>query len=491
VFNFPPLSHPERSRRVERAVARVHARDAVNTDAHLGAATVVNASPLLLVTAGHVAPTSTVRVSFPHLGDGRLYAARVIDRADGRDGDATPPGERRDFAVLAIDNPPEAGIDALEVWLEEIDAEELHDFAAFGRNAPSLLWGGGRLTPSGSCAWRLRETAFNGDSGGAAVSQSGLLVGVVLDGREGGRFSDGAMGQATVLPLDCVETTLLRALDRAAPAGKVNVLAAERALLMGKLRPPPSAGWIDNLHYARGLRDLLADTALLKETKARGTLKCPLFKSVFERKLGWDLAARLVELASVSAKEAGDIFKALGDEARAEGREGAKRVYEAAALAYSRFVASRISGTAPPFRSADVSQALVGRAQSLLEIAAITGDDRAHAAAVSAAAQAASVAPPGALKGSALATLGTSAFRMEDYQTAIEAYSEASRNGFKPIWVEQDYAEAFRRRDNIVRPESAGDFEALGAYPGLSESKLRMLAVHPNKADKGTTGAIR
>src|SRR6478752_2399389 len=79
-FNFGPLGNEARTRRVERALARVYAPDATATARHHGAATVVHMKPMLLVTASHVVQGETAKISFPNLGKD-FYGARVIARA--------------------------------------------------------------------------------------------------------------------------------------------------------------------------------------------------------------------------------------------------------------------------------------------------------------------------------------------------------------------------------------------------------------------------
>ena len=255
-YNFNAVNPPDRSRTTKRALARVYAATATPSSNHEGAATVIRTQPMLLVTAGHVAPQESAQVSFPNLDPKRLYSAKVIARPTKPAGTRVV-AEPADFAVLHVENPPAGGVSALETWLDEVNSEIHHDFAGYARDSPDPVLGGGQLSHHSDCAWRLRETTFNGDSGGAVVSESGLLVGIVIDGREGGRFSGGAMGQATVLPLSCVRDTVLSALDNVLPVSAANILDVERSVLVQQLRPPPTSGWIDNAGLARGLRDLL------------------------------------------------------------------------------------------------------------------------------------------------------------------------------------------------------------------------------------------
>ena len=479
-FAFSPLGIPDRTRHVERALARVYAPDATTTDHHEGAATVIHIDPMLLVTAGHVVKGNLAKINFPKLGND-FYEATVIARSNPS---ALPPqtqqkAENYDFAVLLVEHPPKAGVEALETWFDEIDEEKTHDFVGFARDMPTPLWGrNGALAPNTECAWRLRETTFNGDSGGAAISQDGLLVGIILDGREGGQFDGGAMGQATVLPLNCVRNTILSALDRAEPTKGSNVLDAERPVLMQELQPPASAGWIDNLGFARGLRDLMADPRLLRKLRSQDAIDCPLFRSTIQRKLGYETAVQLIKFVSQNLNDAGDALKRIGNEQKTENPTLAKRLFASAATSYSEFIstyATAVAGGSP--LSPELAKAAFGRAEVLASLAKLTGDTTTQTAAVAAAAYAVGAVSHGHQRGAAYAILGNSAFEAGDYQTAIEAFSSAAKSGFNAEWVKKDYTEAFRRRDNIAHPSSAEDYTALGTYRPLSAAKVRKLGM--------------
>jgi len=479
-------------RHIKRALARVHAPDASSPqDRHEGAATVIHLNPMLLVTASHVVPKDTAKISFPNLGDNRLYSITVIARSGRRlsvagKSAATSSSQILDFAVLGVDDPPLPGVDALEVWFDQVNEDASHHLAAYGRDLSEPLWGGGSLVRKDECAWRLRETAFNGDSGGAVVSENGLLVGIVLDGREGGQFDDGAMGQVTILPLGCVRQEILSAFDQKAPVSGGNVLDVEKQSLQRALQPPPSSGWIDNLSYARALRDLVADRDLLHKIKARNAIGCPLFRSTIERELGYDTAEQLISSTAESTKEAADIFNDIGDQYKTANAELAQRLYASAVSSYEAYIRTSlgIPSTAglPPLTSAplDVAQATVGRAVALSNLADVSvnsGIDSAmtRIAAISAAAYAARAAPNEPIRGFAYALIGNSAFQARQYQTAIQAYSSAVNNGYNTRWIKSDYLEAFRLRDNVVEPHVATDYRSLGSYPGLSEARIEEL----------------
>jgi hypothetical protein len=477
-FTFSPLGNEDRTRHVERALARVYTPDATATDHHEGAATIIHIHPMLLVTASHVAKGNLAKINFPKLGN-EFYEATVIARSNRSPLtlQTNEESENYDFAVLLVEHPPRAGVEALETWFEEIDKEKPHDLAGYARDMATPLWGrNGTLAQNTECAWRLRETTFNGDSGGAAVSQDGLLVGIIIDGREGGQFDDGAMGQATVLPLHCVRNTILSALDQAEPTKGSNVLDADRPDLMQELQPPASAGWIDNLRFARGLRDLIVDQLLLRKLRSQDAIDCPLFRSAIERKLGYETAVQLIKLASQNLKDEGDTLKRIGDEQKTENPPLARRLFASAATVYSEFI--YIRGTAVALGSPlspELAQAALGRVDVLTSLAKLTGDSATKTAAVTAAAYAVRATSPGHQRGFAYAILGNSAFEAGDYQTAIEAFSSASKSGFKAEWVQKDYTEAFRRRDNIIHPSSAKDYTTLGAYRPLSDIKVREL----------------
>ena len=483
-FNFSTLGKETRGRQVERALAKVYAANATAADQHRGAATVIHLHPMLLVTAAHVAPDDSAQIRFPKLDD-KNYRARVVARSTRNTGglifgpQATG-SAGHDFAVLLVEQPPAAGVEALEVWFDEIDNEEEHDFAGFARDLPRVVWGGGRLTQQSDCGWRLRETTFNGDSGGAAVSQGGLLVGIVLDGREGGRFDGGAMGQATILPLACVRNEILTALDQAEPAGGANLLDRERSILLNVLQPPPSSGWIDNLRYARALRDLMANPTLIRKLNSQNAIDCPLFKSAIDRKLGYDVAIRLIKFVSQNAKEAGDNLKRIGDQQKAENEALARRLYTAAAISYGEYLTTSGVTFGNATVSAQLAQAALGRADALASLAKISDYPSNTVAAITAAAKAVQAAPEGRTRGLAFAILGNSVFLAGDYQSAIEAYSSAKQAGFDAAWVKKDYKEAFRLRDNIVQPTMAKDYKAVGYYKPLTDDKLRAFSIGAN-----------
>jgi hypothetical protein len=471
-FTFTSLSDQDRGRRIENALARVHAADAADTSAHLGAATVILAKPMLLVTAGHVVPDEKARVSFPVLGDNKLLDARVVARSGAA-------SENKDFAVLAVDTPPEAGAEPLDIWLDYLDKETSHDFAGFARNSPALLPGAGKLSEESECAFRMREVVFRGDSGSAVVSQVGLLVGIVLDGREGGAFSGGAMGQATILPLNCVRATILTALDQVAPARNTNILDIDRIVLMQKLRPG-GTGRIDNVGLARALRDLMENPDLLRKIKTRNAVECPLFYSTIERKLGYATAINLIQLSERNAKEAGDVLKKKADVLRLENLDLARRMYVSAAHQYSEHIAK----TAVNPDRLDIlpdPQVTFDKAQALFRFAELDKSPAAFTAAITASARAIEAAKKtdSSHLGLAYALLGNSAFNKKDFQTAIEAYSSASQNGLTAPWVKNSYAEAFRRRDNILRPAVASDYAAIASYSGLDNTKVGAIAEQP------------
>jgi hypothetical protein len=475
-FTFGSLANENRTRQVERALARVYPSDATTTDHHSGAATVIHLHPMLLVTASHVVSGNTAKISFSGAVD-NLYEAKVVARADQPNGYSGAKSLKYDLAVLLVKQPPTNGVSALEPWLDEIDKEALHDLVGYARDLPSPLWGrNGTLALYSECAWRLREATFNGDSGGAAVSQSGMIVGVIIDGRESGAFDGGAMGQATILPLVCAQDTILSALDQSEPAKDPSILDVDRSHLMHELQPPPSIDWIDNIEFARGLRDLMANRPLLKKLQSQGTIECPLFRSTLDRKLGFETAVQLIKYAYQDMKHAADVLKRIGDEEKADNAPLAKRLYASAGDAYTQYASTRLSVSGWQTVPVDVAQAILGRADVLASVSKIADDPASRYIAMAAAAHAVRVAPNDQSRGLAFAILGDSAFQSGDYQTAIKAFSSASKNGFSPVWVKKDYMEAFRLRDNVSDPASAKDFMVLGEYPPLSKDQVGALA---------------
>ncbi len=405
-FTFGSLANENRTRQIERALARVYPSDATTTDHHSGAATVIHLHPMLLVTASYVVSGNIAKINFPGAGD-NLYEAKVIARADPPSGIVGANSHKYDLAVLLVKQPPTDGVSALEPWLDEIDKEAPHDLVGYAHDLTSSLWGrNGTLAPYSECAWRLREATFNGDSGGAAVSQSGMIVGVIIEGRESGQFDGGAMGQATILPLECARDTMLSALDQSEPAKNPNILDVDRPHLMHELQPPPSTDWIDNIEFARGLRDLMANRPLLKKLQSQGAIECPLFRSTLDRKLGFETAVQLIKYAYQDVKHAADVLKKIGDEEKAENAPLAKRLYASAGESYSQYASAWLSVSGWEAVPTDVAQAILGRADVLASVAKITDDPAAKRVAMTAAAHAVQAAPNGQSRGLAYAILG-------------------------------------------------------------------------------------
>lgn len=483
-FLFGKPGNSDRAREVERALARVYAPDALTTAHHLGAATVIHIHPMLLVTASHVVADDVAKINFPSLGE-NLYSAKVIARSRQRlpvpamTDQSNATAENADFAVLLVEQAPDVGVQALEIWFEEVDKENPHDLVGYARDTSAPLWGRDiQLAPNAECAWRVREVTFTGDSGGAAVSKEGLLVGIVLRGHEGGSFDGGAMGQATVLPLSCVRDTILSALDLAEPRSNSNVLDVDRSVLMQELQPPPTVGWIDNLEFARGIRDLMVNRTLVQKMQVRNAIACPIFRSAFDRKLGYETALSLIKYAAQNQKDAADELKSIGDEQKNENATLAKRLYASAVDSYNEYVDARHDLWAGVSPRPEMVQAAIGRADALGSLAEITNDSATKVAALAAAAHAIQAAPSkDPSRGLAFAVLGKSAFNVGDFQTAIEAFSSASQSGFSANWVKRDYAESFRRRDNIIEADGAKDYTTLGAYRPLTSAKVRTLAM--------------
>lgn len=323
-----PESNTDLTRRVERAVARVYAADAAKADdkTKLGAAVTIHLNPMLLVTAGHVVKGNTAKINFPDWDQDDMFLATVVKRST-----------EKDFAVLRVEHSPRLGMQALEAWLGEVEPQYPHQLVGYARDSPAAFWGkGAKPAPTKGCEFRIREGTYNGDSGGAAISKEGLLVGIILDGREGGKYDDGAMGQATILPLGCVADTILFAIDEIAPKNKSNVLDASRRDLMQELKPPPSAGWIENLEFARGLRDAKTDRSLQEKLRSQRVAECPIFQAALDRKIGLERAMAFLQSVSKNTKDAGDILKHAADEQWNRNSTLAMHLYEAAAQSFNK-----------------------------------------------------------------------------------------------------------------------------------------------------------
>ncbi len=422
-FAFLDYSDELRTRLAQRSLARVHAAGATDTGRHLGAATVVSLDPFLLVTAAHVVPDDAAAVSFPGLYPERPYPATVVRRATASGADGRP----LDFAVLAVAEPPPVGVDMLEVWLDELDSETPHSLYSFGRDSPAALVGhGGVPARQRACDWRMRGVVFNGDSGGAVVSKGGLLVGVILAGREGGAFSGGAMGQVALLPLHCVRADLLAAFAAAAPA-PLALLAGDRQTLRSRLQPPrPSSGWIDNLSLAHLLAAAVDEPSSLEPLRRLGTGACPWQKAVLERKLGLEEAFQLATALAESPVDAAALLSETAEELAAEG-DAALALRSFAAV--DRQLARYIDTAGPTAVGRELVQAHVVRASALSRLGELTGDDGLRETSIAVAAQGALLAEPGPERGYVLSSLGELAFRAGDLATATAAANDAVAYG--------------------------------------------------------------